>query len=528
MLEKINPLDHIDFYKSGHIVQYPENTTRIYSNFTPRKSRVKGVNEVVFFGLQYFIKEYLIDKWNKGFFELPLDTVVNNYKRRMDTSLGKDVVKIDHVEKLHKLGYLPIKIKALPEGTLVPMGIPCLTIINTLDEFFWLTNYLETIISSIIWKPTTSATTSFQYRKKFEEYAEFTGYSKDFVKWQGHDFSFRGMSGLEDAVISGAGHLLSFTGTDTVPAIDFLELFYNANADVELIGGSVAASEHSCMSMGKKESEYETFERLITKVYPNGIASLVSDTYDFFKVLTDFLPRLKDKIMARDGRLVIRPDSGDPVKIITGYFPDELIKYGYKWYPKEFCIGYVPATHAKPLSEAEIKGAYMCLWETFGGHVNAQGYMELDTHIGLIYGDSITLERQQQILSRLEEKGLSMNMEHRGFAAGNLVLGIGSFSFQFVTRDVYGFAMKATWGVVNGVEQEIFKDPATDSGMKKSAKGLLKVYEENGKLKLKDQCTHEEEEESLLTTVFEDGKLTRETSLKEIRTLIEKNLNNGK
>src|SRR5690606_3285764 len=139
-----------------------------------------------------------------------------------------------------------------------------------------------------------------------------------FVDWQGHDFSMRGMAGLEAAELSGAGHLLSFTGTDTIPAIDFMEKYYNANSDNELIGGSVAATEHSVMSMGQNNAEQDTFERLITEVYPSGIVSIVSDTWDLWKVLTEYLPNLKDKVMARDGKVVIRPDSGDPVDIICG------------------------------------------------------------------------------------------------------------------------------------------------------------------------------------------------------------------
>jgi len=247
----------IDGYKADHRRQYPEGTEFVYSNFTPRQSRIDGVNEVVFFGLQYFVKEYLIERWNKGFFERPKNEVLREYKRRMDNYLGKDAIPCEHIEELHDLGYLPIKIKALKEGTVTPIGVPVFTIVNTIPKFFWLTNYFETLMSNVIWKPITSATTAFQYRKRFEEYAERTGYDKSFIQWQGHDFSFRGMSGNEDSLISGAGHLLSFTGTDTIPAIDFLEKYYNANSDLELIGGSVPATEHSVMSLGSMyEEEY--------------------------------------------------------------------------------------------------------------------------------------------------------------------------------------------------------------------------------------------------------------------------------
>lgn len=491
MITTINPMLLIDGYKTSHRKQYPKGTEYVYSNFTPRMSRMEGVNEVVFFGLQYFIKEYLQDRFEWGFFKREKSEVLREYKRRMDNYLGKDSVSIDHIAALHDLGYLPIKIKALPEGTLVPIGVPVLTIVNTKPEFFWLTNYLETLMSNILWKPITSATTAFQYRKRFEAYAEKTGYAKEFIQWQGHDFSFRGMSGNEDSFLSAAGHLLSFTGTDTIPAIDFLEKYYYANSDTELIGGSVPASEHSVMCMGEKESEINTFKRFITELYPSGIVSIVSDTWDFWKVMTEYLPALKNEIMARNGRLVIRPDSGDPVKIICG--------------DKE-----------KAMLPAVCKGAYELLWDTFGGTVNAKGYKELNPHVGLIYGDSITLQRQKEILRQLEEKG---------FAASNLVLGIGSYTYEYVTRDTFGFAMKATWGQVNGQPKDIFKDPVTDTGFKKSAKGLLQVYQPDGALlKLKDQCTPLEEMGGELKTVFVDGLCVTNYTLTQIRENIALNL----
>ena len=264
MTNHICPMNLIDGYKTGHIFQYPVGTEYVYSNFTPRQSRINGVNGVIFFGLQYFVKEYLIDRWNEGFFNQPKEEILRQYKRRMDNYLGKDAVPCEHIGELHDLGYLPIKIKALPEGTNVPIGVPVLTIVNTSPKFFWLTNYMETLMSNILWKPITSATTAHQYRKCFERYAEKTGYDKGFIPWQGHDFSFRGMSGNEDSLMSSAGHLLSFTGTDTIPAIDFLEIFYNANSDLELVGGSVPATEHSVASLctGEFQDNYNEIEEI--------------------------------------------------------------------------------------------------------------------------------------------------------------------------------------------------------------------------------------------------------------------------
>jgi nicotinamide phosphoribosyltransferase len=380
-----------DFYKADHRRQYPEGTEEIYSNFTPRTSRIDNIDRVVFFGLQYFIKKFLTEEFYKTFFLVDEATAVKQYKRRLDNALGKDAVPVDHVVALHRLGYLPLEIKALPEGARVPLQCPMFTVRNTRPEFFWLTNFIETLISATVWGPCTSATTAFEYRKVFEQFQRMTGGPEWLTKWQGHDFSFRGMFGMEAACMSGAGHLLSFTGTDTIPAIDWLEKYYNADSDKEMIGGSVPATEHSVQCAGGKEDEQETYRRLITEVYPKGIVSVVSDTWDFWNVVTVILPNLKKEIMARDGKLVIRPDSGDPVKII---------------------VGDPEAVDGSP----EHKGLIRCLWDTFGGTLSPTGFKMLDPHIGAIYGDSITLDRQWKILSGLAKKG---------FASSNVVLGIG-------------------------------------------------------------------------------------------------------
>jgi len=472
-----------DFYKTDHRSQYPDKTQMVYSNWTPRMSRISGVDSVVVFGLQYLIKEYLIKQFNDNFFNKPLEEVLTAYKRRLDNSLGKDSVDLSHITDLHKLGYLPIEIKSLPEGTVSPIGTPMITICNTDKNFYWITNFLETLISNILWLPMTSATTAYSFKKMLNKYAEKTSSSPEFACFQGHDFSMRGMAGIESAAMSGAGHLLSFKGTDSIPAIDFLETYYNANSDKELIGVSVPATEHSVMSMGRKESERETYIRLITDVYPTGIVSIVSDTWDYWKVLTDILPSIKEYIMNRAGKLVIRPDSGDPVKIIVG---DENAAKG----------------------SPEFKGSVEVLYETLGGLVNDKGYKELDSHIGLIYGDSITFDRANEVCKKLEAKG---------FSSTNIVFGIGSYTYQYVTRDTFSFAIKSTAGIIDNKLVEIFKDPKTDSGFKKSAKGLLKV---NKDLSFVDRVSLEDEKNSILETVFKNGKITKEVSLQEIRTRI--------
>jgi nicotinamide phosphoribosyltransferase len=492
---KINPLTAIDFYKADHRSQYPVGTTEVYANFTPRSATHAKVsdgfdNKIVFFGLQYFMKHFLQEAWDQQFFKKDKASVVAAYKRRMDTSLGKDSISVEHIAALHDLGYLPIRIKALPEGSRVPIGVPVLTIVNTHPDFFWLTNYLESVISCYLWKPVTSATTAFEYRRFLTQCAAKTGGDMDFIRFQAHDFSFRGLSGMQDALISGAAHLTSFWGTDTVPALDFVEEYYGADAEKEPVGFSVPATEHSVMCMGMQDGELETFRRLISEVYPSGIVSIVSDTWDFWKVVTEYVSILKDDIMKRNGKLVIRPDSGDPVKIVCGD-PDA------------------------PAGTPEHKGAIQCLWDVFGGTTTDKGFKKLDSHIGLIYGDSISLERAQQIMKGVMEKG---------FSSDNIVLGVGSFTYQYVTRDNFGFAMKATSGVVKGQRRDIFKDPKTDSGIKKSAKGLLRVVEENGVYKLYDQQTEMQEKDGLLKPAYENGKILIEYTLANIRQRIDEEI----
>lgn len=535
----MNPLLLVDSYKIHHTNMYPEGMTKLYSNFTPRKSRIKGIESVVTFGLQHFIKEYLINKFNKEFFgkrvytKLPAVTenlhksslkfkskVIEEYKRHCN-------VDTKHIENLWDLGYLPIEIKALEEGMLCPIGVPMLTITNTHPDFGWLVNYLETLLSCMLWQPITSATIAYEYKKILNKYALETTGTTDGVQWQGHDFSMRGMSSVESAVLSGMGHLLSFTGTDTIPAIYTLEDSYRAEG---LIGASVPATEHSVMCMGTKEAEVDTFKRLLD-LYPEGILSVVSDTWNLWDVVSPggLCEQLKDQILARNGKLVIRPDSGNPVKIITGYTLEEILEENGKYFEKGKYISHKDPQgyevwgsyeKGKELSFNEIKGTVELLWDVFDGTVNEQGYKVLDSHIGCIYGDGIGLHNVVEIMERLKAKG---------FASTNIVLGFGSYGYQYNTRDTFGFAMKATYGEVNGEGREIFKDPITDDGTKKSKKGLLQVNyeakEPNGwNIVCYDQQTWQQESEGLLTTIFKDGKLVKETTLEEIRQRINSTL----
>lgn len=819
----------LDGYKIGHVFQYPPKTELVYSNWTPRGSRVENSNHLVFFGLQYYIKHVLQDSANETFFDAPKEDVLERYKRRVGNYLGKPLPTYEHIEKLHDLGYLPIIIKGLPEGSLVPVGCPAMTIENITGElnssrkefsnvnfkgedFYWVTNMLETSLSSTIWMPCTSATTAYQNRKVIDKWQEETGGNTELTPFLAHDFSMRGMSTVESAAVSGAAHLLSSWGTDTVPAIDFLETYYNANSDEEVIGLSVPAcydeqteiltendwvkfkdlkkdvkvaqylengsiefvkplkyysakykgemikwyhdsprnyvdmlvtpnhkmvrhntdrdeisrfeagdfsyknrrgyssknklvvsgsvgnknkeftafdqlriafqadgsfmnrseyyksgqirfslkkkrkvnrlteildasglwytktkhdndhysfyiktnkkmtkdfswvnlskidkkwcddfvnelshwdgaiknncvvfsstnfdvidkiqsicaisnkktqisyyqdkrnnskrklisnvviqndktlivgdkikrskvqyegkvycvsvpskmlivrrngkvsicgnSEHAVMCAGghEKDSERETYRRLIEDVYPTGIVSLVSDTWDLWHVVEEILPSLKNSIMARDGKLVIRPDSSKTT-------PDDIL---CGWADGE--------------TEIERKGLVEALWDIFGGTVNEKGFKTLDSHIGAIYGDAIYRDRMDNILRRLSEKG---------FTSDNVVFGIGSYTYQMVTRDTYNQAVKATAVKVDGQYREIFKDPATDSGGKKSAKGFIAVHkDENDQYYAQYPVSHNESRHGEMIIVFDgsrihtNGGLLVDQSLSEIR-----------
>jgi len=295
----------------------------------------------------------------------------------------------------------------------------------------------------------------------------------------------RGLDSPDATITSGLGHLTSFNGTDSLPAIYGARRFYN---ETGFVGGSVPATEHSVMCAGGKEDEIDTFRRLL-ETYPKGILSVVSDTWDLWKVCTEHVVTLKDEIMNRDGKLVIRPDSGNPVHILCGYSGTHGDKYVDPTTP-------------------EGKGVIELLWDVFGGTVNEQGYKVLDPHIGAIYGDSITIDRADEICERLEAKG---------FASTNVVLGIGSFTYQYNTRDTFGFAMKATYVEVNGEGREIFKDPITDDGTKKSATGLLCVTDAFGEYQLTDKVSWDTEKRGELKTIYKDGEFYNETTLTDIR-----------
>ena len=486
-MSRINPMLLIDFYKAVHAEMLPKDITKSVSYFTPRMSRVKMWDKVVMFGLQGFIKTYLIDYFNENFFERPFEEVMGEYSRIMDAALGKDAYKLEKIEKLHKLGYLPIEVISLPEGARVPMQVPMFGITNTHEEFAWLPQSLESLISAESWHPMLAATVGATYRDIVNKYYELTCDDNILKAKALGAFDFRGEECTESAIKAGAGWCLSFLNTATVPTIPYLEQYYNCDCTKEPVAFGSPSTEHSvmCSNYAIDGDEITLIRRLLTEIYPNTSFSAVLDSYDYWNIIDNVLPQLRDEIMGHNGCMLMRGDSGDCVEVVT--------KTVFK------------------------------LWETFGGTVNSKGYKVLDPHVKAIYGDSITIQRCEEIYKILMENG---------FACSNVALGVGSFSMQCVeeegilkpfTRDTFSSCIKATYCEIAGQPYPIFKNPK-DGGFKKSQKGCCVVkLDENGNYTYKDEYTWAEainDTENQLVTVFKDGKMVKEQSLAEIRNIL--------
>lgn len=510
-----NPALLTDGYKFCHKDQYPEGLEWTYETWTPRKSRIEGVDHAVFFGLQGALAT-LYWKWQKGFFERPLGVVIEEIKESLTGTFSvtnPEMVKnydYSHFEKLHKLGYLPIRVKAIKEGSFVQIGgefiingekvrkngVPMFTIENTKPEFPWFPGYLETPLSCLIWQPMTDATIADKYKRILTYYAKLTGCNQPKrVFNQGGDFSMRGMGSPEAAYRSTPGHLLSFGGSATIPSRNYLMAYYDAKPDVIAYAPS---TEHSVMeSYGRDEKN--AILQLVTKVYPSGNVTIVSDTYNLWNLVDNVLtdPEVKEAIMKRNGKVNIRPDSGDPVKIICG--------------DKEANEENIDE-RLRGFAETVRKGLIQRLYEIFGGTKNEKGFIEIDSHIGAVYGDSITPERAIAICEGLMKKG---------FVTVSVGLGIGSYTYQYMTRDTLGFALKGTAEIINGEFRAIYKDPATDSDkFKKSQKGMVAVVFEDGDYKLIDNLTPETINDikgNQLEDVFVNGEFVRTQTFDEIR-----------
>ena len=489
-----NPMLLIDFYKAVHAEMLPKGITKSVSYFTPRMSRVNMWDKVVMFGLQSFCKEYLIDYFNKEFFNKSFEEVIKEYRRIMDATLGEDAYKVEKIVQLHILGYLPIEIHALPEGTLVPMHVPMFAITNTHPDFAWLPQALESLISAEMWHPMLAATVGHTYRQIVNEF--YTKTCDDNIPRARAlgAFDFRGEECLQSAVKAGAGWCLSFFNTATVPTIPYLEKYYNCDCTKEPVAFGSPSTEHAVMcSNYAVDGDEETFiRRLLTEIYPNTSFSCVCDSYDYDNIVDNVLPKLRKEIMEHNGCMLVRGDSGDCVKVVT----DTVFK----------------------------------LWEHFGGTVNSKGYKVLDPHVKAIYGDSITIQRCRRIYEILEENG---------FACSNVALGVGSFSFQCVeedgilkpfTRDTFSSCIKATYCEIDGKPYPIFKDPK-DGGFKKSQKGCCTVYHGidrgfwNVGITYEDGLTWEEacnDKYNLLRPVFKNSEMLIDESLQTIRNRLHK------
>lgn len=488
---KTNSMLLIDFYKAVHAEMLPKDITKSVSYFTPRMSRVNRWDSVVMFGLQGFIKTYLVDYFNDEFFNKPFDEVIGEYKRVMDATLGENAYKIEKIEKLHKLGYLPIEIVALPEGTIVPMHVPMFGITNTHKDFAWLPQSLESLISAESWHPMIAATVGYTYRQIVNYYYDLTCDDETSRAKALGAFDFRGEECTDSAIKAGAGWCLSFLNTATVPTIPYLEKNYKCDCTKEPVAFGSPSTEHSvmCSNFAVDGDEITLLRRLLTEIYPNTSFSAVLDSYDYWNVIDNILPQLKPEILAHNGCMLMRGDSGDCVEVVT--------KTVFK------------------------------LWEEFGGTTNSKGYKVLDPHVKAIYGDSITVQRCEQIYKILMENG---------FACSNVALGVGSFSFQCIeedgvlkpfTRDTFSSCIKATYCEIDDKPFPIFKNPK-DGGFKKSQKGCCVVVKgSDDKLIYVDGRTWEEAHVSgedakvnLLQPVFKDGQLIKEQSLAEIRDIL--------
>lgn len=472
----MNLLLQTDVYKMGHKDQYPPGTNKVYSYLESRGSREDGLDYTVFFGLQYYLKKY---------FKPVTHDDVDEYEEIASGILGPSNINTRQFRELADLGYLPLQIKAVPEGTVMPLHNALMTITNTHPDFAWLVNYVETLLMKL-WLPITVASNSYRFRRLFDGWANRTVGNRDHVPFQMHDFGYRGCGSEESAAIAGSAHLLSFLGTDTTAAVCLLKDYYGSKGP---IGLSVPASEHSVMCAWNDENEDVQAIGNMLNTYPSGIVSIVSDTYDLWKTITDYYcGSFKQRILNRDGKVVVRPDSGDPPLIICG----------------------------DPSAEGPAQAGVLRLLEDgFGSATNGLGYKEIDPHIGCIYGDAIYYERAVNILSK---------MAALGYASNNIVFGSGGLLLNQWSRDTLKMAIKATYCEVNGVPRPIEKRPVTDIG-KKSKRGLLRLQKIDTPLgpsyRTWDQVDSEDEKKGELDIVYKDGIISRTQTLDDIRKILE-------
>jgi nicotinamide phosphoribosyltransferase len=446
-----NVILNSDSYKYSQFNQYPENTEYVYSYIEARGGVWK---ETLFFGLQAFIKEYLSEPITQADIDIA-DEII--------TSHGEPFYREgwEYILRVHA-GRLPIRIKAIPEGTLVPIKNVLATIENTDPKCWWLTSFLETALLRAVWYPTTVATNSYESKKIILDYLEKTG-DPSLINFKLHDFGARGVSSMESAGIGGAAHLVNFMGTDTISGILFAREYYNAG----IAGFSIPAMEHSTVTSWGKENEADAYRNMLARHgKPGSPIAFVSDSYDIYNACDKIWGgELRQAVIDSGAVVVIRPDSGEPSEVVLN------------------CL--------------------RILDKHFGSVVNSKGFKVLN-NVRVIQGDGIDHSSIRSILGV---------MYLAGYSADNVAFGQGGALLQAVTRDTMNFAMKCSAAKINGEWVDVYKDPITDSG-KRSKRGRVTLYQNrDGRYR----SGVEDWEKSALVTVFENGELKNEISFEEVR-----------
>lgn len=565
-----------DFYKQGHSGLYPNGLDYLFTCGTPRMSRIDGMDKMVVFGPQAFAMDYLIERFNDSFFHRPKAEAVKEVADFIKETFKSTSFSIKKIEDLHDLGYLPVRMWALPEGTVVPIysqkdnpgvvQVPFVAFENTHPNFAWVAEFLESITSAQLWYPCLIATiTKFGYRDIVDRHwAKSVEDNTQPAHTAISEFGFRGAEGSEGAILASSAFLTCFDKTATVPAIKYIKDYYGDGIGLEEIGSGMPSTEHSvmCSNFAVDGENEDTFMiRLFKELETEGNVSVVSDSYDYWnrvKVICDPESEVHKAILNRNGTVYVRGDSGDPVAIIAGINKYRLINdlheigdimdemdimdaagsWFFKLYQgdnKPFVYYRVDKEFGKPCKPAievipdiEDIGTIEAMFNGFGGRRNSKGFIVIDDHVRGIYGDSITPMKADRTYGTLEVGG---------YAANNVALGAGSFSMQAWeeldkntskmvlkphTRDTFGIAFKATYCEVDGKPYQVFKQPKTDTGFKRSQRGMVVVYrDENGDLRAMDHLNKKEFMENLdnniMRPIFENGKMLVEESIRDIR-----------
>ena len=510
-MDLLKPHISTDFYKVAHAMNvnmegqsvaglHPVGISRMYLGLTPRgNSYFPYDDKMVVFGYEFFVHS-LNNTWKKNFFDKPwseLEEDFDVFGMMSSESIQESVAA--KFKAMHELGYLPLNVKSLPEGTLAPMRVPVFTIENTHPDFYWLPGYLETTTLANTFVTSTVASTARQFLKIAHEFAELAADSTDYINFQFHDFSQRGQHGDEAAVLSGIGHLASFKGSDSISAVYAASQHWKDTDKGQMIGGSVVATEHSIMeSLGgafgtDAQGQIDAWESLIDR-NQDSILSVVTDTYDHWEIFDVVLPALKDKILARNGKLVLRPDSISEYRESNGEHITSV--------------------------EMQLVRILESLYATFGGTINSKGYKVLDPHVGVLHGEGVTLENIESYFTAMTDAG---------FSPENLVFGVGAYVYSVkVSRDDFAQAIKASAAIIDGKEVAIFKKPKSKKeSFKRSPKGVVSIHGESGEYTMVEELTFDQAEndpENKLRLIMQDGVVMNPTPLTDIRELIKSEL----